>query len=91
METEHTETVVEKVTSYVKDMLGIHPAENAPEAVAKPPYGDLAPALHFDDGEPALTPVAPEPTTEDALRIEPRAFSSAAELNAESARREDGE
>lgn len=91
METEHTETVVEKVTAYVKDMLGMPPADHAAEAIAKPDYDDIAPALHFDDGEPSLTSVAPEPTTEDAMQIEPRAFKSVAELNAESARREDGE
>ena len=91
METAHRETVVEKVTAYVKDMLGMPPADHTPDVVAKPEYSDIAPALHFDDGEPALTPIAREPTTEDAMRIEPHAFESAAELNAESARREDGE
>ena len=86
METQHPETVVEKVTHYVKDMLGIAPADETPEVVAKPEYSDIAPALHFDDA-------APEPTSKDAMRLEPGAYTmkSVGELNAESARRQDGE
>jgi hypothetical protein len=88
MEAEHTETVVEKVTHYVKEMLGIPEGDGAPDVEAKPAYSDIAPALHFDH----TPPVAPELSTLDAMRIEPgRAPEiSAAELNAESARREDG-
>ena len=88
METEHTETVVEKVTSYVKDMLDI-PQSDEP----KPPYEDIAPALHFDEETPHGPMTAPEPTTEDAMRLEPGPYTTktALELDEESARREDGE
>ena len=77
METEHTETVVEKAVAYVKDMFGIPPGDRTPEAEAKPEYADTAPAL----------------SSKDAMRIEPDGytFKSVAEVNAESARREDGE
>ncbi len=90
METEHTETVVEKVTGFVKDLLGIHPTDQPADSEAKPEYSDIAPALHFDDDEPKMPSSAPELSTEDAMRLEPYASKSAAELNAESARREDG-
>jgi hypothetical protein len=60
METEHTETVVEKVTSYVKDMLGIH-TETPP--VAEPEY----------DSEPHET--APEVTAENAMRLNPNPYA----------------
>jgi hypothetical protein len=49
METEHTETVVEKVTHYVKEILGIPQDDVQPEVNAKPDYDDIAPALHFND------------------------------------------
>jgi hypothetical protein len=89
METEHSETVVEKVTSYVKDMLGIPQAEES-----KPAYEDIAPALHFGEDEeaPHAPLTAPEPTIEDAMRLEPLPYpTSAAEaFNDEGARRDDG-
>jgi len=40
METEHSETIVDKAVAYVKDMLGISPAEKPPDVVAKPEYVD---------------------------------------------------
>jgi hypothetical protein len=77
METEHTETVVEKAVAYVKDIFGIPPSDKTPDVEAKPEYVDAAPAV----------------TARDAMRIEPDryTFKSVAEVNAESARREDGE
>ena len=77
METEHSETVVEKAVAYVKDMFGIPPEDRTPEVEATPDYAGTA----------------PEPTINDAMRIEPDGytFKSVAEVNAESARREDGE
>jgi len=107
METQHTETVVEKVTSYVKDMLGIPQDDHQPDVEAKPEYSDIAPALHFADEPPELTTkdamhiephVDPEPglypLKSDARGVypEPEIFpqKTAAEINAESARREDG-
>ena len=77
METEHTETVVEKAVAYVKDMLGIPPGDPTPDVVAKPEYSDTA----------------PEPSSDDAMRLDPHAYTmkSVAEVNAESARREDAE
>jgi len=77
METGHTEGVVEKAVAYVKDMLGIPPGD-------KTPHGDKAPVA----GD-----TAPEVTTDDAMWVEPHEYhmNSATELNAESARREDGE
>jgi len=89
METEHIETVVEKVTSYVKDMLGIPPTEEP-----KPAYEDIAPALHFGEDEemPHAPLAAPEPVVEDAMRLEPFLYpgKTAVELDEESAKREDG-
>jgi hypothetical protein len=55
METGHTETVVEKVTAYVKDVLGIHPDE--PDVVAKPEYSDSEPEIETKD-EMLLNPNA---------------------------------
>jgi hypothetical protein len=77
METEHTETVVEKAVAYVKDMFGIPPGDRTPDVETKPEYPDAT----------------PEPTSEDAMRLDPHAYTlkSVAEVNAESARREDGE
>jgi hypothetical protein len=77
METEHTETVVEKAVAYVKDMLGIPPGDHPPDVVAKPEYSDTAPEL----------------TAADAMRLDPNAYTtkSVAEVNAEGARRENGE
>jgi hypothetical protein len=73
METEHTETVVEKAVAYVKDMLGIPPGDRTPDVEAKPEYTDTAPEL----------------TSDDAMRLHPYTTKSVAEVNAESARRED--
>jgi hypothetical protein len=68
METEHTETVVEKAVAYVKDFLGIPPGDRTPDVVAKPEYTDTA----------------PEPTIEGAMRLEPYdTTKSVAELNIE--------
>ena len=77
MDTEHTETVVEKAVAYVKDMFGIPPGDRTPDVEAKPEYTDSTPEL----------------TSEDAMRLDPHADTtkSVAEVNAESARREDGE
>jgi hypothetical protein len=73
METEHTETVVEKAVAYVKDMLGIAPSDKTPDVEAKPEYVD--------------TP--PEVTAEDAMRLDPNAYTrkSVADLNLERAPR----
>jgi hypothetical protein len=77
METEHTETVVEKAVAYVKDMFGIPTGDRTPDVKAQPEYIDTA----------------PEPTIKDAMRIEPDGytFKSVAEVHAETARRDDGE
>jgi hypothetical protein len=77
METEHTETVVEKAVAYVKDMFGIPAGDRTPDVEAKPEYSDTAPDL----------------LSGDAMRLDPHAYTmkSVAEVNAESARREDGE
>jgi hypothetical protein len=76
METEHTETVVEKAVSFVKDMLGIPAADHTPEVEAKPEYTD--------------TPQ--EITSADALRPDPEAVTmkSVAEINADAVRRQNG-
>ena len=73
METEHTETVVEKAVAYVKDMLGIAPSDKTPDVEAKPEYVD--------------TP--PEVTAENAMRLDPNAYTrkSVADLNLEHAPR----
>ena len=67
METEHPETVVEKAVAYVKDMLGIAPSDKTPDVEAKPEYTD--------------TPT--EVTAEDAMRLDPNAYTrkSVADLN----------
>ena len=44
METQHTETVVEKAVAFVKDMLGIQ-TDTAPDVEAKPEYHDTAPEV----------------------------------------------
>jgi hypothetical protein len=74
METEHSETVVEKAVAFVKDMLGMPPADKPPDVVANPEYTDTA----------------PEPTIEGAMRLDPYAYTtkSVAEVNVECARRE---
>jgi hypothetical protein len=74
METEHSETIVDKAVAYVKDMLGMPPADKPPDVVAKPEYTDTA----------------PEPTIEGAMRLDPHAYTtkSVAQLNIECARRD---
>jgi hypothetical protein len=69
METGHTETVVEKAVAYVKDVLGIHPTDAPPDVEANPEYSDTA----------------PEVTAEDAMRLDPNAYTmkSIGELNSE--------
>lgn len=60
METEHTETIVEKAVAYVKDMFGLPPGDRTPDVEAKP---------HFVD-------TALEPATEDVLRLDdPHAYA----------------
>jgi hypothetical protein len=55
METDHTETVVDKAVAYVKDFFGVPPGDRTPDVEAKPEYTDTA----------------PEPTIEGAMRLEP--------------------
>jgi len=59
METEHTETVVDKAVAFVKDMLGMPPADKPPDVEAKPEYTDTALEL----------------TTEGAMRLDPHAHA----------------
>ena len=44
METPHTETVVDKAVTFVKDLLGIH-TDTAPDVEAKPGRHDTAPEI----------------------------------------------
>ena len=59
MEAEHSETIVDKAVAYVKDMLGMPPADRPPDVVANPEYSDTAPEL----------------TSEDAMRLDPHAYA----------------
>jgi len=45
METEHTETVAEKAVTYVKEMLGVQPAEHTPGVSASPERTETAPEI----------------------------------------------
>ena len=54
METDHTETVVDKAVAYVKDFFGVPPGDRTPDVEAKPEYTDTA----------------PEPTIEGAMRLD---------------------
>ena len=45
MEAEHSETIVDKAVAYVKDMLGMPPADRPPDVVANPEHTDTAPEL----------------------------------------------
>jgi hypothetical protein len=74
METDHTETIVDKAVAYVKDFFGVPPGDRTPDVEAKPEYTDTA----------------PEPTIEGAMRLDPYAYTtkSVAEVNVERARRE---
>jgi hypothetical protein len=73
METDHTETVVDKAVAYVKDFFGVPPGDRTPDVEASPEYTDTA----------------PEPTIEGAMQLDPhtRTLKIGAEINAE--RRED--
>ena len=59
MEAEHSETIVDKAVAYVKDMLGMPPADRPPDVVANPEYTDTAPEL----------------TSEDAMGLDPHAYA----------------
>lgn len=59
METEHTEGVVEKAVAFVKDMFGTPLGDRTPDEVAKPEYADTAPEL----------------TSDDAMRLDPHAYT----------------
>src|ERR1700678_703123 len=74
METDHTETIVDKAVAFVKDFFGVPPGDRTPEVEANPEYTDTA----------------PEPTIEGAMRLDPYAYTtkSVAEVNVERARRE---
>ena len=77
METEHTETVVEKAVAYVKDMF------------CAPPYH-----RHVDsEGRPIMPRADGELAAEEDTRKSPSGYplKSVAEVNAQSARREDRE
>ena len=93
METERAETVVEKVTSYVRDILGLPQGDHPPDVEAKPEYSEIAPALHFDGDAPAQAATPPATAHSDAARLDAFLYTtkSVGELNAQGARREDGE
>jgi len=61
METEHTETVVEKAVAYVKDMFGLSPGDHTPNDEGRPFEPDT-------DPEDALT-------SDDAMRLDPHAYA----------------
>ncbi len=100
METEHTETVMEKAVSYVKEALGIHPAE--PDVQAKPEYSDAEPEIDTKEAI-LLNPnaYAPKsigelssensPSPEVALAIERAEATNAGETEDERLRREEAE
>jgi hypothetical protein len=69
METDRQETVIEIVTSYVKDLLGIE--QGGATIEEKPDYREITSALHTDDNSVWPAASAPEPTVEGAMRIEP--------------------
>jgi hypothetical protein len=77
METEHTETVVEKAVAYVKDMFGRPPNHRHVDG----------------EGRPIMPPIEGELAAEEDTGISPDKdiLKSSAGLNAESARREGGE
>ena len=73
METDHTETVVDKAVAYVKDFFGVPPGDRTtPDVEAKPEFPDTAPAV----------------TSKVALRLDqdPCTFKTVWELHMESAR-----
>ena len=61
METEHTETVVEKAMAYVKDMFGLSPGDHTPD-------GERAPLEPNTDPEDDLT-------SDDVMRLDPHAYT----------------
>jgi hypothetical protein len=75
METEHTETVVEKAVAFVKDMFGMAPDDKARDLEAKPEQVDT-PASSSEDA------MRPDPNA--------YTFKTVGELHLESAQREDG-
>ena len=79
METEHTETVVEKAVAYVKDMFGL-------------PSGDKTPHVEPSPVAP-MTAEQPGLTSDDAMRLDPppRTFKSVGDLHTESARSDGAE
>ena len=79
METEHTRSVVERAYAFVEDMFGLRHDD-------KTPHGELGPVV-------AITPPAAGLTSEDAMRLDPDAytFQSVGELHLESKKRTDGE
>jgi hypothetical protein len=77
MDTEHTETVVEKAVAYVKDMFGRPPDHRHVDSEGRP-------TMPPTEGEFAAEEDTGIPPDEDILK-------SSAGLNAESARREGGE
>lgn len=106
METEHTETVVEKAVAFVKDVFGVEPT---PEVEPEPGYCGTAPEVTaesamrldrnaFDGLVSTESGIVYDPVTARALeteRLEREADEApqqktALELNAESARAEEG-
>jgi hypothetical protein len=59
MGTEHTGNVVERAVAYMKDVLGLTPADKTPEVQAKPEFPDTAPEIN----------------SEDAMRLDPNAYT----------------
>jgi hypothetical protein len=105
METPHTETIVEKTVAFVKDVLGIHPEPGVgtqPEYHDTAPEVTVENAMRLDPDPHVMNAVGPMsteayvPPMDDAERLRreedehPRE-KSAPELNAESARAEDGQ
>jgi uncharacterized protein YjbJ (UPF0337 family) len=61
METEHTETVVEKAVAYVKDFFGVPPGDRTPDVEGAP----VTPSTVPEDGL----------TSEEAMRLDPHAYA----------------
>ena len=92
METAHTETIVEKVTAYVKDALGIAPAEETRDVVANPENSDALLPLNINENAPELKLPTLSPTYGDVEQFEPRAFTTkkyATEFNPDAISQED--
>ncbi len=94
MENEHAETVVDKAVAYVKDMVGIHPAS---EAEPERDYPDTAPEITAENAmrlDPNAYKLGDGQVNAEAY---PRPVGetdeekTALELNAESARAEEGQ